>query len=110
MPLFILWKKLKGSCPMKLSDLREPCRQAVANTHGHVNPGLALARCGGPALCRHCLLELMAPLVLRATNDGQTHAVGCHTWGPRHYECALGHIKRLEETISLIDGLENGGG
>lgn len=94
---------------MKLSDLREPCRQAVVNTHGHVNPGLAIAKCGGPALCRHCLLELVAPLVMGATDEGQTHAEGCYSWGPRHYECALGRIERLEETISLIDGLEKVG-
>ena len=55
-------------------------------------------------------LELVGPVVLRATNDGQTHAEGCHAWGPRHYECALGHIKCLEGTISLIDGLEKGRG
>lgn len=91
---------------MNLADLREPCRQAVAKPHGHVTPAPVEARCGGPGMCRHCLLELVAPLVLRATNDGQTHAVGCHTWGPRHYECALWHIKRLKGAISLIDGLE----
>lgn len=29
--------------------------------------------------------------------DGTTHAQGCHTWGHRHYECALSRIKELEQ-------------
>jgi hypothetical protein len=29
--------------------------------------------------------------------DGITHAQGCHTWGHRHYECALRRIKELEQ-------------
>ena len=43
-------------------------------------------------------LELVAPLVLRATNDGQTHTEGCHTWGPRRYECALTRIRGRENS------------
>lgn len=27
---------------------------------------------------------------------GTTHADGCWNWGPRHYDCALAHIKRTE--------------
>lgn len=48
---------------MNLEALHEECRQAVRKPHGHVNYAPILARCGGPGLCRHCLLEQIAPLV-----------------------------------------------
>lgn len=49
---------------MKPEALLELCREAVSKPHGHVTPkaGRPVARCGGPGLCRHCLLELIAPL------------------------------------------------
>ena len=95
---------------MLIGDLWDEIQRATARPHGHVKPAPIKNRCGGPGMCRHCLLEELEPIVARLYNDGQTHGVSCHTWGPRHYECALGHIKRLEETISLIDGLEKGRG
>lgn len=33
------------------------------------------------------------------TNRQSTHAHNCWDWGPRHYECAVGRIKRLEEAL-----------
>lgn len=32
------------------------------------------------------------------TDCQTTHAQGCWGWGPRHYECAVGHIER-DETL-----------
>lgn len=28
--------------------------------------------------------------------DGTTHAEGCWSWGPKHYECAVAQIERLQ--------------
>jgi hypothetical protein len=32
--------------------------------------------------------------------QGTTHAEGCHTWGHRHYECALAAIARKDAEIA----------
>jgi hypothetical protein len=31
-----------------------------------------------------------------------THALGCHTWGPRHYECALARLAEAEGVLNEI--------
>ena len=33
-------------------------------------------------------------------HDGTTHAEGCYRWGPRHYDCALRVIERLERELA----------
>lgn len=38
----------------------------------------------------------------KATDNGTTHAEGCHTWGSKHYQCALERIKELERECGLI--------
>lgn len=35
-----------------------------------------------------------------------THAHGCWYWSPRHYECAIGQVKRLEEALLKLEGRE----
>lgn len=55
---------------MNLTALRDQCRAAVRKSHGHVNRSPLVARCGGPAMCRHCLLELIAPMVEREVMEG----------------------------------------
>lgn len=32
-------------------------------------------------------------------SDGTTHAEGCWSWGPKHYECARGEIERLRSRL-----------
>jgi hypothetical protein len=35
--------------------------------------------------------------------QGTTHAEGCHTWGHRHYECALAAIARKDAEIAAAN-------
>lgn len=36
-----------------------------------------------------------------------THAAGCWSWGPRHYECAVGQIGRNEALLrQALEALE----
>lgn len=89
---------------MDLGDLYDEIRKAKQKPHGHVTSikqGL-VNRCGGPAICRHCLLEAMAPMISRFLNIGETHGVGCWSWGRGHYDCALAHIEELEATVEEL--------
>ena len=33
------------------------------------------------------------------TDCQTTHAPGCWSWGPKHYECAVGQIERAEALL-----------
>lgn len=56
-------------------DLIAAIKNAVAKPHGHVTPiaPAATSRCGGPGMCRHCLLELVEQQfqVLARADDAQ---------------------------------------
>ena len=51
---------------MKLTDIYRLCYGAIQEPHGWVGRGKTEqvnCRCGGPAMCRHCLLEEMFPVI-----------------------------------------------
>lgn len=37
----------------------------------------------------------------RSKLDGSTHADGCWSWGPAHYECAKKHIEELHSVLLM---------
>jgi len=42
------------------------------------------------------------------TDRQSTHAPGCWSWGPRHYECAVGQIERDEALLrQVLEALES---
>lgn len=47
------------------------------------------------------------------TDRQTTHSPVCWSWGPRHYECAVGQVERMEKalkdirSISLINSAMN---
>ena len=36
-----------------------------------------------------------------------THAPSCWNWGPRHYECAVGQIERMEKALKDVRRLSS---
>ena len=41
------------------------------------------------------------------TDRQSTHAQGCWSWGPKHYECAVGQIERDEALLrQALEALE----
>ena len=41
-------------------------------------------------------LRALLTSLIEQTERPSTHAEGCWDWGPKHYECALAEIDRLE--------------
>lgn len=48
------------------------------------------------------LLREAAKLEAKLSDPGTTHAEGCWSWGPRHYECAERRIAELEALTVLM--------
>lgn len=50
--------------------------------------------------------ESLRAKLARYENDGITHAAGCWSSGPKHYECALAEIERLKAPPKVLSAEE----